>query len=310
MAATGYAAQGTIPTVTSGAGRRVAITSSTNATPIKITSAGHGFLTGDSVEIEGHATNTNANGQWQITLVDANSYTLNGSVGNGVGGATGYAIDYQLQPAVMIPAPGDPASMVTLGPVLEGNANPAPFLYRRLGKWRLYNEYYIYQGNPLTTPFYSHNWSDTGTGITTGTWTTFPSASFTLEALSDTPSLPPVSISGEFFVFNVSFNVYLTISGAGAEGAHLNVGASLQSGSSPNMLLQPMAEFTAPQTTVSCAFPITLAGTLGPVEWIAPGFVSNMCLNINYRVDYLPAGSVQMQLIGPLTGSIMQYRPN
>lgn len=69
-----------------------AIASSTNATPIEITmGAAHGYTTGQKVTIVGHATNTNANGSWDITVTGANTFTLDGSVGNGVGGATGTA---------------------------------------------------------------------------------------------------------------------------------------------------------------------------------------------------------------------------
>ena len=65
------------------------ITSSTNATPISVTSTAHGYATGDTVVITGHTTNTNANGTWEITNTGANTFTLDGSVGNGVGGASG-----------------------------------------------------------------------------------------------------------------------------------------------------------------------------------------------------------------------------
>ena len=65
------------------------ITSSTNATPIAITCTAHGYSTGDTVVITGHTTNTNANGTWEITNTGANTFTLDGSVGNGVGGASG-----------------------------------------------------------------------------------------------------------------------------------------------------------------------------------------------------------------------------
>jgi len=67
-----------------------AIVSSTNAGPIQITSgAAHGLSTGDYVKIIGHAVNTAANGTWKITVNGANTFTLDGSVGNGVGVATG-----------------------------------------------------------------------------------------------------------------------------------------------------------------------------------------------------------------------------
>jgi len=74
----------------------VAITSSTNASPIVVTSTAHGFATGDSVVVIGHATNTAANGTWEVTKVTANTYSLTKNIksgvistGNGIGGATG-----------------------------------------------------------------------------------------------------------------------------------------------------------------------------------------------------------------------------
>ena len=67
------------------------IISSTNASPISVNVSSHGMSTGDTVFIRNHATNTNANGEWIVTVTDANNFTLNGSTGNGVGGATGTA---------------------------------------------------------------------------------------------------------------------------------------------------------------------------------------------------------------------------
>jgi hypothetical protein len=59
------------------------ITGATNASPISITSTAHGFSTGDVVAIYGVTGNTAANASWTITKIDANTYTLNGSVGSG-----------------------------------------------------------------------------------------------------------------------------------------------------------------------------------------------------------------------------------
>lgn len=67
----------------------VNIVSSTNATPIAVTATAHGYTSGDTVTIAGHTVNTNANGTWIITVTGANTFTLTGSAGNGVGGATG-----------------------------------------------------------------------------------------------------------------------------------------------------------------------------------------------------------------------------
>jgi hypothetical protein len=67
------------------------ITSSTNASPIQITISSHGYVTGDVVQITGHLVNTAANGTWIITNTGANTFTLDGSTGNGTGVATGTA---------------------------------------------------------------------------------------------------------------------------------------------------------------------------------------------------------------------------
>jgi len=54
----------------------VAITSSTDATPIVITATSHGLATGDLVQIYGHTTNVAANGIYKVTKVNANSYSI------------------------------------------------------------------------------------------------------------------------------------------------------------------------------------------------------------------------------------------
>jgi hypothetical protein len=59
-----------------------AITGATNANPISITCTGHGFSTGDLVVISGVGGNTNANGEYAITVVNSNTFTLNGRSGN------------------------------------------------------------------------------------------------------------------------------------------------------------------------------------------------------------------------------------
>ena len=66
-----------------------AIEGASNATPIVITDNGHGNVTGDVVFIYGVQGNTAANGAWQITKIDDNTYSLNNSSGNGdyVGGS-------------------------------------------------------------------------------------------------------------------------------------------------------------------------------------------------------------------------------
>lgn len=76
------------------------ISSSTNATPIVVTTAvAHGYTNGDIVYVADHATNTSANGVWQIGSAAGSTFQLldpvtgGNSTGNGVGGATGYAVN-------------------------------------------------------------------------------------------------------------------------------------------------------------------------------------------------------------------------
>lgn len=59
------------------------ITAATNASPIVITSNGHGQRTNDRVQITGALGNSAANGTWTITVIDSNRFSLNGSTGNG-----------------------------------------------------------------------------------------------------------------------------------------------------------------------------------------------------------------------------------
>lgn len=73
-------------------GLKATIQSSTNATPIVITTAAnHGYSTNDRVTIRNHQVNTNANGNWVIIVVSPTTFSLTASAGNGVGGATGTA---------------------------------------------------------------------------------------------------------------------------------------------------------------------------------------------------------------------------
>ncbi len=59
------------------------ITGATNASPIVITATAHGYATGDRLIISGVGGNTAANGVFTITNVSANTFSLNGSTGNG-----------------------------------------------------------------------------------------------------------------------------------------------------------------------------------------------------------------------------------
>ena len=59
------------------------ITAASNASPIVITSAAHGLTTGTRVTIAGVGGNTAANADFTVTNVSTNTFSLDGSTGNG-----------------------------------------------------------------------------------------------------------------------------------------------------------------------------------------------------------------------------------
>lgn len=78
------------------------VTGATNASPIVITSVAHGLTTGTRVTVASVGGNTAANGDFTITRVDADTFSLDGSTGNGsytsggtwnVAGLYGFTLD-------------------------------------------------------------------------------------------------------------------------------------------------------------------------------------------------------------------------
>lgn len=61
----------------------LSVTGASNASPIVITAASHGLQTGMRVTISGVGGNTAANGTFTITKVSSNTFSLDGSTGNG-----------------------------------------------------------------------------------------------------------------------------------------------------------------------------------------------------------------------------------
>lgn len=97
------------------------VDAATNATPIVITSNSHGLSTGDKVHIRGCEGNTAANGNWTITVVNANSFSLNTSVGNGAyTDDTGVWISTQVTPTSGSVLSASSASPINIGSLLHG----------------------------------------------------------------------------------------------------------------------------------------------------------------------------------------------
>lgn len=80
-----YGPDGVLPTQVGSLAKAdsAAITGATNASPIVITSADHGLTTGTRVTISGVGGNTAANSTFVVTYIDADTFSLDGSTGNG-----------------------------------------------------------------------------------------------------------------------------------------------------------------------------------------------------------------------------------
>jgi len=96
-----------------------AITGASNASPIVITSAGHGLDSGERVTVSGCVGNTAANGTWPVTWVSSSQFSLDGSVGNGAWTSGGTWVELSLGTSWALPVwtihnTGGPAIDVTL----------------------------------------------------------------------------------------------------------------------------------------------------------------------------------------------------
>jgi hypothetical protein len=158
---------GTIPKATSGWVQHV-IASSTNASPIAVTFCSpHCANEGDTIEVEGHLVNTAANGGWRVHVTGTTTLQLLGSTGNGVGGNTGYAIDYSVNPLIQVGDDLELASASAFDTPYEGLFNFVPYLYKRAGKYALYDQQIIASAGG-TLASYPNSW--VSQSIASGTW--------------------------------------------------------------------------------------------------------------------------------------------
>lgn len=162
---------GTIPQATGGWAQKV-ISSSTNTSPISVTfCSAHCSNEGDTWGIEGHQVNTNANGNWRVHVTGTQTLQLVGSTGNGVGGLTGYGIDYSVNPLIQVADDLEAANASNNNTPIEALANVVPYLYKRAGKYSLYDRQVITSAGG-TLASYPNSW--TSLSISSGTWTVLP----------------------------------------------------------------------------------------------------------------------------------------
>lgn len=124
------------------------ISASTNATPIVITTtAPHDFTEGDAVNIKGHGANVNANGDWQVHVIDGSNVALYASVGSGglsggavgiaIGGATGTIQGTGYLPTVQLFQDlVDDLSASNLNPLAIGNADRTQYALAKVGAFK------------------------------------------------------------------------------------------------------------------------------------------------------------------------------
>jgi hypothetical protein len=300
-----FAGQGSLITPTSGAGRRVAITGVANTSPIQITASGHGFYQTDTVVIEGTGISALDGNMFQVNIITSSVFSLLGTTAAGTSSA-GYAIDYELLPAVVLPTGSDLVDPNTASAAWQGCINPTPFLYQRTGKWRLHQEYTILAGDTIIAPFHSNPWSNQSGITTTLQYFAFNSAQFSLQNLQNPTTQPaPYFGSNEWVEINMSFTVGALLSGSGGLGSHVFVGAGLGIGTGiPSLLGGPIVGFSV-NTTNTVLNPVTVQYGF-PTSFDS----SNVYLTLVYWIDYLPSGSIALELVGPLNGHIHQYRAN
>lgn len=75
----------------------VSVTSTDTSTPIKVTAPNHGLTTNAEIIMTGVANTSAPWGQWFVTVIDANTFSLNGSASDGVAGTGGTFSVSQLQ---------------------------------------------------------------------------------------------------------------------------------------------------------------------------------------------------------------------
>lgn len=185
---------------------RMAIVNTTNATPIKVKVTAHGYATGDAVEVEG-AADPNADGTWLITYVDADHFTLDGSVGTLAGGAAGTVSNWTTLPFATMADDGDPVDSVTLMSPVENVNNFIPYATQRLGRWRCVDTYYAV-----------HN--DAGGVLADTAWSTtnLPGTNVWVRAQNNpllTYSVAPYAVQGDLFDVTLTTR-YVQTAGANA----------------------------------------------------------------------------------------------
>ena len=229
-------------------------------------------------------------------------------------GAIGYCIDYQVTPAVELPDAGELVSAATSNPIAQAQQDFQPWVYRRLGKYRLYDAYSRANPNaPTAQPWVTSTWAQSngsvaGTGIfhfqagdpslvtldviKNGAPTTFGPAvqqgdriefAYSFTAWMQAAADPPGAILFFPFVKNSNVGGEVDITAAG-QFFDLFLGSIATGWPKLSMILR--GSYTVPAS---------------------PGAIS---IGIAMQADHNIATNADVRLVGPANISIKHYRKN
>lgn len=190
------------------------IVSTTAASPIVVQVTGHGYSTGDSVEVFNAAT-ASADGLYGIVVTDSDHFQLVGSASGVAGGAQGYVKNFTVLPNGTYPSDGDLVDATNLNTPTENVDNAKPYLYRATGAYRLFASYTV-----GTTDDTWAAWSSNAPGIfATGAWAAVSSGS---SLFSATITPPPAAKPGDRLVIMATMTA-ATSGGTGLAALGLGV---------------------------------------------------------------------------------------
>jgi hypothetical protein len=285
-----YSPNGTIVANVRSPNAPALISSVSNATPAVVTSAGHGMQTGDNIEIELTGV---VDGQWVVTVIDANNFSLNGSTASGTA-SSGQFWDYTLNPLSELPSDGALASAANLLTPVEGALNMGPFLNRRLGKWRVYDS----MVKRLTDDSFTTNWSSTVLG---SSYATLTSATGLITSAN---TYPPSA--GVHDLIHVDFRATCSLATSGVTPtAAIALGISVNGGSYSVVSAsgQRMQPAVLSGSNVSEDFRVALEADFT----LSPGGTYNFAL---MGVAINAAVTTTLVLVGSWSISVTQYRQN
>lgn len=277
---------------------RIQIDSTTNASPIKVkTTVNHGYGAGDRVEIEG-ADDPGAAGVWNITIVDADEFTLDGSVGTLVGGAVGTVSNFTILPSATIPSDGDLVDATNANTPVENALNLGAYPGIVNARWRIVDVYNARLDD--STPVANTTWS--ATTPSTAAWSWAQNSPVWIPGVGEAPGVAPIFIDGDFI--DIEFSTTLAYTSAG-----VNAGIAIAiSDDNTNIFPLKGSAMVLPAAGLTNAC-LVLSGRVYATDFspafVAPGHVFSVGIALYGNV----AGPA-VTLSGAYSFVMKHYRPN